>query len=75
VRLGLGRSESILGVGRGESVMILHLAIIALSTRKRLERQCPECGRKLVFPPSRINETVLCAKCEAPIPPKGKTRI
>ena len=45
--------------------MILHLAIIALSTRKRLDRQCPECGRKLVFPPSRINETVLCAKCEA----------
>ena len=55
--------------------MILHLAIIARSTPKTLERQCPECGRKLVFPPSRINETVLCAKCEAPIPPKGKTRI
>ena len=40
--------------------MILTMAAVAITTRKRLERTCPKCGKKQTFPPNRINEVVLC---------------
>ena len=53
--------------------MILSLAVVALAFRETLERQCPECGRKQICPLNRINETLFCARCEAPILPKSKS--
>ena len=52
--------------------MILTMAAIAVTTRKKLERTCPKCGKKLSFPPNGINEVVLCLCCETPIPPKKR---
>ena len=49
--------------------MILTMAAVAVTTRKRLERTCPRCGKKQILPPNRINEVVLCPCCETPIPP------
>jgi uncharacterized paraquat-inducible protein A len=50
--------------------MFLQSAIVAIVTRKTLERQCAECGTKHVFPSSKMAETVFCLRCEASIPPK-----
>ena len=39
--------------------MLLPMAVIAVTTRKALERECAACGKKAIFPPSRIRDTVL----------------
>jgi hypothetical protein len=52
--------------------MILTMAVVAVTTRKTLERTCPKCGKKQVFLPNRINEVVTCPCCERPIPPKKR---
>lgn len=38
--------------------MLLPATIAAVVTRKKLERRCPECGNKGVFPPSKIAEII-----------------
>ena len=50
--------------------MLLPMAVIAVTTRKALERECAACGKKAVFPPSRIRDTVYCSGCGTPIPSK-----
>ena len=40
--------------------MILTMAAVAVTTRKTLERTCPKCGKKQIFPSNRINEVVSC---------------
>lgn len=50
--------------------MFLHSAIVAIVTRKTLERRCAECGTRHVFPPSKVAESVSCPRCGASIPPK-----
>lgn len=52
--------------------MLLPATIAAVVTRKMLERRCPECGNKGVFPPSKIAEIVSCPRCAASIPPKER---
>ncbi len=53
--------------------MLLQTAIVAVATRKALERQCAECGTRHVFPPSKMAESVSCPRCEASIPPKTQS--
>jgi len=50
--------------------MLLHVAVVAVVSRKMLERQCGECGKKNVFPPNRSADSVFCPQCGASIPPK-----
>lgn len=50
--------------------MLLPMAVIFVRTRKALERECAACGKKVLFPPSCIRDTVWCSGCSAPIPSK-----
>ena len=53
--------------------MILHLARVSAHSTPTLEHHAQNAAGSWSLPPSRMNETVLCAKCKARIPPKGKT--
>ena len=39
--------------------MLLPMAVIAMTTRKALERECAACGKKAVFPPSSQGHRLL----------------
>jgi hypothetical protein len=53
--------------------MILHLAIIALSTRKRLERQCQNAAGSWSFRPA--GSTKLCFALSARLPFHQKAKL
>lgn len=52
--------------------MFLHAAIVAVITRKLLARQCAACGKKQLFPPSKLGKAVYCWRYEALIEPIEK---
>ena len=54
--------------------MLLPVTVITVTTRKAMERECAACGKKAVFPASRIRDTVWCADCGAAIPSKDQGR-
>lgn len=52
--------------------MILPYAVAAFTTRRLLQRECPNCGHVQLVPPNKVCEVVTCEHCNYGIPPKRR---
>jgi uncharacterized protein (DUF983 family) len=56
----------------GSSMAIIHIAAVSAALKKKINRNCPQCGKTQAILKEYVRDSVLCSRCGTIMPPPAE---